>query len=232
MVKPSTECLSTVQLVEESRKEIQHFLHHQTTSNECAFELFRRAITLRDEYAWCALYELYKGLVASWIIRSRHRVAAIDACDRESLVNQAFARFYRSVTPQRLAGFHSVESLLAYLRSCARSAALDDLRSQKALAENTPPEDVSVEPYSDDPADTIVSALCFSQVLRCIEPLLSSEQERVIFQETVDGSRPQDIVASYPELFRSVDEIYNGKRNILERLRRNRQLKAILREVA
>jgi len=67
----SPEHLTISELLPEACKERHASLHQQPTTNAniYAFELFRRAIGRRDEQAWCCLYELYRGVVGSWLLR-------------------------------------------------------------------------------------------------------------------------------------------------------------------
>ena len=85
------EHLMATELIQEARQEIAQFLHdHQATDDACAFELFRRAIVLRDEQAWAGLYELYNAVVSSWILRLVPKLANEDL---DALVNGTFAKF-------------------------------------------------------------------------------------------------------------------------------------------
>src|SRR5947209_19082538 len=121
------EYLTVSELVQAAHREIAAFLRGQPTDDACAFALFRRAIARGDDLAWSGLYELYHAVVDSW---SARQAPALSWEDREALVNETFARFYRSVTPDKLERFPSVRSLLAYLQHCAWSLTADDRRSQ------------------------------------------------------------------------------------------------------
>jgi hypothetical protein len=65
---------STTELIQDTRREITQFLHKQPTGDSRAFELFRRAITLRDEQARSGIYELYSAVASSWILRLTQNV--------------------------------------------------------------------------------------------------------------------------------------------------------------
>jgi hypothetical protein len=225
----SLEQWTTFELIEECRREVQRFMHHQATATCCSFELFRRAITLRDEYAWCALYEFYYHLVGSWILRSQAGAARVDMAELDALINQAFAKFSRSTRAKQFADFVSIEALLAYLRSCARSVAIDELRSRQVRQTEEPLEMLGQDLLVDDPADAVISRICSAQIWHVITThLLHGEEERIVLQEISRGTKPQDIQHRYSRLFRTVDEVYRVKHNIMDRLRRNKELLHLL----
>lgn len=62
-----------------------------------------------------------------------------------------------------------------------------------------------------------------------INGLLSDEAERVVvYQSYVMGMKPGDIYDHRPDLFGSVNDVYNVKRNVLGRLSRNQELRRML----
>src|SRR5919197_3581923 len=91
------------------------------------YELLRRAICERDDDAWAAVLERYTRLVRSWV--RQHPTAADHPGDEDARVNRAFERFWRAVTPERFAGFANLASLLMYLKMCAGTVTLDEVRS-------------------------------------------------------------------------------------------------------
>src|SRR5947209_18324978 len=102
------EYLTVSELVQAAHREIAAFLRGQPTDDACAFALFRRAIARGDDLAWAGLYDLYHDVVDSWIARE---APALRYEDREALVNDACARFDRSVSAEKLKRWPSVRSL-------------------------------------------------------------------------------------------------------------------------
>src|SRR5712692_7278280 len=94
--------LTVTELIQGTRREITQFLHKQPIGDACAWELFRRAIALRDEQAWTGIYDLYAVMVDAWILR---QVPTLASSDLAALVNEVFAKFYRSVGPRKLKHF-------------------------------------------------------------------------------------------------------------------------------
>src|SRR5437763_15680176 len=103
--------LPVAELVQATRGEIAQFLRGQPTDDAYGLALFRRAVAERDDQAWSGLYSLYRAVVDSWIAR---QTPALFYEARESLANETFAKFYRSIGPERVACFPSVRSPLAF----------------------------------------------------------------------------------------------------------------------
>src|SRR5947207_2361211 len=218
------EQLTVAELVQATRGEIQLFLRHQPTANACAFALFRRAIVERDEQAWTGLYELYNNLVHSWIAR---RASDLSSETHEALVNEVFAKFYRSLGPEKFERFSDIIPLLAYFKLCARSVVADYRRQRQAWLREEPLEFISQEPVVDDFAETIADHLAAQEVWAVVSREVTAQEERLIVVMVCgQGMSPRELQQHYPHVYGSVEDIYRIKRNIMERLRRNRRLRA------
>lgn len=223
------EQLPVAELVQATRGEIAQFLRGQPTDDAYGLALFRRAISERDDQAWAGLYTLYRAVVDSWIAR---QTPALSYEDRESLVNETFAKFYRSIGPERMARFLSVRALLAYLKRCAWSVTSDHRRSQQARAREEPFEFANQEEtVIEDPAEIIAAQLAGQELWQILWREADSTEERLILQFICAiGRSPRQLQQAYPALFQSVEDIYRIKRNLIERLRRNQRLLALLAE--
>lgn len=218
----SPEQLTTTDLIQNTRREITQFLHKQPTGDACACELFRRAIALRDEQAWVGIYELYHVVVGSWILR---QVPTLPGNDLAVLVNEVFAKFYRSISPRKLRDFPSVRALLAYLKRCAGSVVADYRQSCLAQAQEEPWESVTQEPLLDNFAEAVADQLAAQEIWRIVESCVPVREERLILVMVCAlGLAPRELQQRYPDLYSSVQDIYRIKRSILERLRRNKAL--------
>jgi hypothetical protein len=215
--------LSCRELARRGREEIRQFMCGMPTESPACFELFRRALVLRDEEAWVSLYDLYSTLIGSWIL---HTVAAgrLPSEEYASMINETFARFYRGVSPDKFASFHSVKALLSYLKCCTRSVVLDEVRARLPyMRHEMSLDDLEVEPMLADPAEDVISTLCSTQLWQQVMVFVRSEQERVLLQELAHGARPQEIHAHHRRMFTTVDEVYRVQRNLRGRLMRHRQ---------
>ena len=225
---------STRALVEESRRENDGFLHRQSAATGCVFELFRRAISSHDEEAWDAIYEQYHSLVGWWIMQTSHASEAVhaDGGEYDALINQSFAQFYRSTRTKPFEDFPSVGALLAYLRCCARSTVFDAARLWHARSAEASLEALDEEPLQADFSEAVLSELAITELWQVLSPYLASEGEQMVLLELLHDAKPQDICHRYPHLFETVDKVYTVKRNLLKRLKGNRNVQAVLKEVS
>lgn len=217
--------LTMTELIQEARREIAQFLRRQAADDSCAYELFRRAIVLQDEQAWSGMYELYNGVVSAWILR---QVPKPEGSDLESLVNEAFARFAHAMTAQKWSDFACVRAIIGYLKCCAQSAATDYHRWRQPGRYEDPLESIAQEPFLDDFAESVCERLAAQELWTIVSSEAAAQEERlIVLLVCAQGMSPRELQRRYPTLFPSVDDIYRIKRNVLERLRRNRRLLAL-----
>jgi DNA-directed RNA polymerase specialized sigma24 family protein len=184
------------------------------------FELFRRAIVLRDSEAWSAIYTRYRPLMIVWVRRCDSYAHSNESAD--DIADQAFARAWAALTPERFAEFPSLARLLGYLRACVATTVIDDVRSQlnrgrvarrlRARLVATP--------------EQIIMAHLDRDTLWCmLMGLASTRAERITLVESFAyGFPPRTIHERHPQLFPDVTDVYAVKRNLFARLQRNRDL--------
>src|SRR3954453_24204650 len=97
-------------------------------SQQDSYELFRRAIVERDERAWIESATRYRPLLAAWASRCSASAALTERYD--DLADQAFARAWSALSPERFAGFRTLAAVLAYMRPCVTPAVIDHARSE------------------------------------------------------------------------------------------------------
>jgi DNA-directed RNA polymerase specialized sigma24 family protein len=178
------------------------------------YELFRRAIVEQDADAWATIYVRYRSLLAAWAARScAHGEACADIAD------QALARAWMALTPERFAAFSTLRQLLAYLRTCVATAAIDSARAQgqfDSLAQDLPGDSIMV------PEQIVLADLGRSAFWRTVLGLTRTPAERVALVESfAHDLPPRAIQARHPQLFPDVAAVYAAKRNLLDRLRRH-----------
>ena len=220
--------LSVATLAHETRAGIARYLADRRPNEDpYAFELFRRAIVESDQDAWAALYDLYHALVRNWI--ANHLAGDIHADVLEALVNDAFTKFFRAIPAARFSQFASAPVLLAYFKTCGHSVARDYVRHIRARQAEELVNEPDHEIVLADPAEEVMAHLFVEEVWETIGTLVD-EQERLVLQVVcVLGWPARTLPRLYPALFPSVKDVYRIKRNVLERLRRNRQLQAAYR---
>lgn len=214
-------------LMQHCATESERFYRGQEHDTRFSYELFRRALVERDEGAWEELYRHYSGLVEGWIRRCAAFSSSGESC--EYFVVGAFAKFWRAISPERFAAFPSLASLLQYLQLCATSVVIDNVRANSwsgTLLEET----LTLERNpGKSPDEEAMHRLDREEFWRFIDAQLHSETERVVvYGSFVLGLTPRAIQARHPDLFATVNDVYNVKRNVLGRLSRNQQLRQLI----
>jgi len=208
------------------RIESERFFRGQPHDTRFAYELFRRALVERCDAAWEYLFHQYRALVESWVRRSSAFSSTGESS--EYFVGSVFARFWQAITPERFAAFPTLGSLLHYLHLCASCVVIDCARAQ-SWAEIVPDERVRTrDQMLDAPGEEAINRVAREEFWRSIDALLMCDAERfVLYHSFIMGRKPGEIYKMRRDLFGSVAEVYNVKRNILGRLSRNRELRRL-----
>lgn len=211
--------LSVADLAARCATATSHFRHDQATTDAFAMELFRRAVCERDELAWEALYAQYRGMVRAWLCRHPAWPSICD--DLEDWVNCVFERFWGAVTPDRFGSFPTLAALLRYLKLCAHSMMLDELRARHVRQVQPLSEDV-VATGVGDAERTVTESATGEALWAVIDAEVKGEAERLVaYLSLALELKPQEIHARHPERFVTVAQVYTVKRNLLDRLRHN-----------
>src|SRR5579885_2943982 len=227
---PALQRLSINDLARCCAEETSKFLKQSASNDRFCLELFRRAIVRRDEDAWTCIYQQYAPLVLTWITQHQSAAPLLGQDGGAPLVNAAFAKFSQALTPAKMKNFDSLAAVLKYLKMCVHSVVADEIRSRQSRQYEETLESIEHEPAADDPADDVVASISAQGLWQIIQEELNGEEERVlIYLAYVQGMKPGEISYRHRRLFPSVDDVYRIKRNVLERLRRNRRLQAMFR---
>jgi len=206
--------------------EAERFYRSQPHDPRYAYELFRRALVDRCDAAWNALYTLYQPLVESWVRRSGAFVSTGESS--EFFVAPAFTRFWQAITPERFADFPTLAALLHYLQLCSGCVVIDSVRAQswaQMLPEEAIPPNRSGERTPDEEALERISR---QEFWRLVDSQLNDDAERaVVYDSFVMGMKPGDIFGQRRDLFASVGDVYNVKRNVLGRLSRSPEMRQL-----
>ncbi|GAB4112168.1 MAG: sigma-70 family RNA polymerase sigma factor [Roseiflexaceae bacterium] len=204
--------------------ESERFYRGHAHDTRFAYELFRRALVERDQLAWEYIFNHYRGLVESWVRRSGAFASSGETS--EFFVVSAFTRFWQAVGPERFESFNSLAALLHYLQLCASCVVIDSVRAQ-SWAEVMPEEALVYAKHPlISPDEEAMDRVDRAEFWEYINALLNDEAERIVLHSSfVLGMKPADIYQRRPDLFASVNDVYNVKRNILGRLSRNQELR-------
>jgi hypothetical protein len=206
--------------------ESERFYRGQAHDTRFSYELFRRALVESNEIAWEHIYTHYSPLVESWVRRSGAFASSGESS--EFFVGLAFTRFWRAIAV-RFDQFPTLASLLHYLQLCAGSVVIDSVRAQ-SWAEMLPEEAIPFghTPHTS-PDEEAMERVSREEFWSYINAQLNGEAERVVvFSSYVLGLKPGDIYQDRQDLFASVNDVYNVKRNVLGRLSRNQELRQML----
>jgi DNA-directed RNA polymerase specialized sigma24 family protein len=211
-------------LMRRCARESERFYRGQQHDTSYSYELFRRALVERNEAAWEQLFLHYNSLVEGWVRRSVAFSSSGESS--EYFVVGAFTKFWRAISPERFASFPTLASLLHYLQLCATSVVIDSVRAQSWS--EVVSDDTMSHAYvsSCAPDEEAVGRVQREEFWRMIDEQLNGEMERVVvYCSFVLGFTPRAIFARRGDLFGSVNDVYNVKRNVLGRLSRNAQLR-------
>lgn len=227
---PVIDQLSVNELARRCTEETNKFLRQSASDDRYCLELFRRAIARRDEDAWACLYQQYAPLVLTWVNQHQSAAALLGQDGGAPMVNAVFAKFAQALTPAKMANFDSLAAILKYLKMCVHSVIADEVRSRQSRQYEETLDSIEQEPATDDPAEDVISGLSIQSLWQVIQEELNGEDERLlIYLAYVQGMKPAEICAQQRHYFPSVEDVYRIKRNVLERLRRNRRLQAMFK---
>lgn len=188
-------------------------------------QLFRQAIVERSHEAWGQIYQNYSPIVFSWVIN--HPCFWETGEDAAYFVNRAFEKMWLALPPEKFAHFQDLPSLLKYLQTCVHSVMIDHARKTK---HRTLTLSLGFEPEVDpaDPVQAVERALeemWWTEVWKRIRRRLSKREEKLLYYRFLCDLKPRQICTQFPEEFPDVNEVYILLQNVLDRLRRDLELK-------
>jgi len=223
-----TRSSEVAELARACREETARFRRGAESDDTPCMELFRRAVVGRDEAAWTAVVEQYHGVVLAWV--RQHPAAAAAPEDDEFWVGRTFQRFWMALESKGLP-FPELGAVLRYLKMCAHSVLLDEVRSrQGASAERLPDEEGETTAAPGfEIEEPVLGRLAARELWAAIERELDDAAERLaVYLSFALGMKPGQMHERHPERFATVDDAYRIKRNALDRLRRSHAIRAFL----
>ncbi|HNS00855.1 MAG TPA: sigma-70 family RNA polymerase sigma factor [Anaerolineae bacterium] len=221
--------LSVVGLSRRCAQETTAFFQRQPYDPAFCYELFRRALLERNQRAYECLYSQYQPLVAGWV---EHHPGFPGAGEEvQYFVNRAFEKLWHALTPEKFSRFADLKALLSYLKLCAHSVVIDHARArQHLLLLDEEPSDAVLGGYAarGDVAEETIEQTQQQEFWRLINQRLVDEKEQaVVVGSFVLAMKPAELQVRYPHLFSDVREVYRTKQNVLDRLRRDPELRAL-----
>jgi integrase len=210
--------MSLSELADRCASEINKYSHKEEYDDTYCLEIFRRALLLHDAAAWELMQRHFSPTVASWVRRHPLREIAYRFDSEENYVALVFARFWVwSFNKQQ--EFTRLAQALGFLHTCVNSAILDRIREcVRPNIVSMPDAGFPEEPMSEDMHDN-------REFWETIMGLLPNPREqRLAYLLYYCGLKPREIVRLRPNEFSDVQEIYHMQRNILERLKRKKDI--------
>ncbi|MCB0063707.1 MAG: hypothetical protein KDE19_16405 [Caldilineaceae bacterium] len=201
------------------------------------FELFRRAILHRDEDCWSMLYAQYHRLVAQWTVTFAKQSAPLLETPADELITDAFTAFWRAFTSDKLAQAEGLSAVLSYLKRCASTAVLQAKRKEERRIKPIDWDQGVVDQqaaYHHDPSRQnrpeaqMLEQVTQTELWQAVQSCCHNQQEEVLARLSfVADLKPSAILDLHPELFTSVAEIYTMRRNLKNRLWRDKTLQEL-----
>lgn len=217
----AAENLSIDDLAHLCASETEKFSRRLPSDAQFCFELLRRALADGVGEAFTRVYQIYDRQVRIWV--HSHTRFAQTGESAEYFVSIAWSTFYFALRGNKFASFPSLPQVLAYLKVCVHTAIMLYLRSQHAVVT-----------LSLDQQANLLSALPESAPLdltrlaQRIAQLLPSPQDRLlahcVFAEDL---KPRQIVALYPEQWKSEREVTVDLYRVRRILRNDVELRRI-----
>ena len=203
--------MSLPELTNRCTNEIQKYNQREPHNDQCCLEIFRRALLQQDSRAWSVLTERFHGIVLSWVRRHPQREAVRDIDSEENFVALTFERFWRVTVRNKTLEFTTLAGALVFLRACVNSVIIDTLRSQKEIPIPENFERVAPEPDESNQRWEVIKGF-----------IPNAREQRLAYLLYYCGLKPRQIVQLLPREFNDVHEIFRLTRNIIDRLRRNK----------
>lgn len=209
----------------ELRQQCGKRLQGQSVHEAYCYELFRRAIVQQDQHCWVEIIEQYKNLVYGWL-HPFMPTGRIGETTVEEMGVRVFTKFWQFYDQAHLQEARGLASILDYLKSCVRTCILEEERAQqrhaRQLSELSAETQIAARPVVDEALNNVQR----EQIWRMIRNSCKDDAEQLIAWLTFQsGLNPREIKALHPEQFKSVDEVHTIKRNLFDRLRRNKDLR-------
>lgn len=199
------------------QREIINFRKGELYDDRYCLEIFHRAINRQDERAMELLMLSFRYMVAGWLRSHPRRESALRHYGEMDYVAFTFERFWLATHTQMLV-FDTLAAALKYLKLSLNGAVLDTLRAHEKQMLQLPEPGVG---FPEEPAAQEQDT--GRELWEVIQSFLPTEREKsVAYLIFHCNLKPREIMQRCPGMFSNVGEIYHLRRNIEERLMRNK----------
>jgi DNA-directed RNA polymerase specialized sigma24 family protein len=177
--------------------------------------------------AWETIVAQYRGIVLAYV--GQHSASTMMREPDDYWVNRAFQRFWSAVGADRFGQFPDLAALLKYLKLCVHSVLMDEIRARRAAPANSLDEIPETAAAPHNAEHSVIGKLAGEELWAAISAELQDEPEQVVAHLSFRRDfKPSEIFNRHPGLYASVADVYRIKRNLIERLRRNPEVRAFL----
>jgi len=211
--------MSLTALANRCMGEIENYRRKESYDDQYCLEIFHRALLQHDDDAWTLLVDRFSPMVRGWMRSHPRRDAACRHDSEENYVSKTFGRFWQAAAYNQNVRFTSMAAALSYLKTCLTGTILDTLRSyaRADLSLNDPDHPLVEEPAVEDDRDD------GHELWNVIQSLLpNAREQRLAYLLFHCGLKAREVVQFCGQEFSDVNEVYRLRRNIIERLMRNK----------
>ncbi|HYK86321.1 MAG TPA: hypothetical protein VEV19_13205 [Ktedonobacteraceae bacterium] len=197
--------------------ELKRFRRREPTEGRYCLALLRAALKEQSDEAWNVLQQCFSEIVCGWIHNHPHANIALSRDSEENYVAQTFSRFWFAMRKHQIE-FTSLQSVLGYLHATLNGILIDTMRMYlHSRIVPLPETDILKEPSVEERSYG-------HELLESVQLLLpDAREQRLVYLLYYCGLKPREIMLRCPGEFASVKEIYRLNKNVIERLRRNRE---------
>lgn len=199
-------------------------------ANELEIQALYHALVHRDHTSWESVWRSWRPRVAGWV--RRHPQYSYTGEEVDYFVNRAFEKLWRAVDGTKLERFVNPAQVIQYFKLCVHSAILDELRGarpERAQVAVSTEELVDIPDARPGVEEDAMTRVRKDELWSAVSRHARSEEERVlVVAGLVRGMAPREIALRYPGLFGSVSDVYRLKRNLMDRLSRDKRLREFL----
>lgn len=194
---------------------------HRTESIDAeSYELFQRAIREGDEEAWAESVIRYRPLLIAWARGCNAQIPTYERYD--DIADRAFSRAWMALAPARRANFPNLAAVLGYLHACVNAVAVDAARAERLRSHSASRVDMSVASAEQ----IVLKKMEYEELWQIVGRHARTKREQVILAESfIFGRSPNAILTRHPGLFENIATLYQTKRNLLDRIRNDANIR-------
>jgi hypothetical protein len=210
--------VSLEQIIRNCEEQTSNFIHKRISDTRYCFELFRRALSDRNNDAINAVYEIYRRLLEKWA--SQHPLLGHTNETAEYFALAAFRSFQFALRPEKLSKFSELRQILAYLSACVDT-------SIKQYVRRFPQEELLKPDQDFGYAVNFEEVLEFQKLWEHICKLLDDDDSILLaYCIYVQHMKPKEIVEEYKRIWPNAEVIRVQGQNIKRKLHSDPKLRS------